>query len=171
MQLDDSYTDDMIVCKYGRSHNLFERLNEHKKTFKSINNANPMLKLYTYVDANYVSKAETQVKKLFVASNKIITYEKFDELVIIDKKFMEFTKDQYYLIGSNYVGTQHDTIAQIKDIENMHEKEILNLKHTIENNNIKYKLELSELRNERDMAIKDKEIAELKLLLANKQVK
>ena len=61
-----------------------------------------MLKLYTYIDANYACNAETQVKQLFVASNKTITYQNYNELVIIDKIFMDFTKKQYYLIGSNY---------------------------------------------------------------------
>jgi hypothetical protein len=153
MNLDERYKDDMIV--YGRTNNLYRRLDEHKKTFQSIKNVNPMLKFYCYIDANYASNAETLVKDFFKGANKTIKYKDFDELVVIDNKFMENTKKQYYLISSNYVGTQHDTIAQIKDLEKNYQLKIKD-----------YEYKLLVKQSKLNEALKDNEILQLKLQLA-----
>jgi hypothetical protein len=137
----EDYKDDMIVCKYGRSDDLSRRLLEHKKTFKSIKTATPMLKIYSYIDSNYASKAEKQIKNYFKGANKSIKYKDFDELVVLDKDFMKNTEEQYSLISSNYVGTQHELILKIKELE----------------------YELLEKQNELNESIKDNEILKLKL--------
>ena len=154
MNLED-YDDEMIVCKYGRSDDLSRRLLEHKKTFKSIKSATPMLKIYSYIDSNYASKAEKQIKNYFKGANKCIKYEDYDELVVIDKKFMKHTTEQYRLISTNYVGTQHDMIMNINEIEFKHKMEIKDME-----------FKLLEKQNELNESIKDNEILKLKLQIA-----
>lgn len=148
----EDYKDDMIVCKYGRSDDLSRRLLEHKKTFKSIKTATPMLKIYSYIDSNYASKAEKQIKNYFKGANKSIKYKDFDELVVLDKDFMKNTEEQYSLISSNYVGTQHELILKIKELEHQYKMEIKELEY-----------ELLEKQNELNESIKDNEILKLKL--------
>lgn len=165
MNLKD-FDDEDIVCKYGRSDDLSRRLTEHKKTFKSIKTANPMLKIHTYIDSNYASKAENKIKRFFKGADKCIKYKDFDELVIINKEFMKNTIEQYSLIASHYVGTQHNTIAAIKDIEHSHkmslmEKDFIIKQQEIEINNIKEKHKL-EIENKE----KENEILKLKLTIA-----
>lgn len=165
MNLKD-YDDEDIVCKYGRSDDLSRRLTEHKKTFKSIKTANPMLKIHTYIDSNYASKAENKIKRFFTGADKCIKYKDFDELIIINKKFMKNTIEQYSLIASHYVGTQHNTIATIKDIEYSHKMELMEKDFIIkqketEINNMKEKHKL-EIENKE----KENEILKLKLTIA-----
>lgn len=154
MNLND-YDDEDIVCKYGRSDDLSRRLLEHKKTFKSIPSAKPMLKIYSYIDSNYASKAEKQIKNFFKGANKCIKYKDFDELVIIDNKFMKNTIEQYSLISSNYIGTQHDLILKINELEYHHKMEIKDLEY-----------KLLEKQNDLNESIKDNEILKLKLQIA-----
>jgi predicted GIY-YIG superfamily endonuclease len=165
MDLED-YNDDDIVCKYGRSDDLSRRLLEHKKTFKSIKSSKPLLKIYSYIDSNYASEAEKQIKNFFRGANKCIKYKDFDELIVIDKKFMKNTIEQYRLISTNYIGTQHDTIAAIKDIEYSNKIELVEKEYIIKQQNIqintmkeKHKLELQNKE-------KEIEILQLKLTIA-----
>lgn len=162
----ENYNDEDIVCKYGRSDDLSRRLTEHKKTFKLIKTANPMLKIHTYIDSNYASKAENKIKRFFKGANKCIKYKDFDELIIINKEFMKNTIEQYSLIASHYIGTQHDTISAIKDIEYSH-------KMLLMEKNFIIKQQESEIYNMKEMhkleienKEKENEILQLKLTIA-----
>lgn len=152
----EGYDDEMIVCKYGRSDNLSRRLLEHNKTFKSIKSATPMLKIYSYIDSNYASKAEKQIRNYFIGANKCLKYKDFNELVVMDKKFMEHTTEQYKLISSHYVGTQHDIIMNINELEFKHKMEIKDME-----------FKLLEKQSELNDSIKDNEILKLKLQIAD----
>ena len=114
-----------------------------------------MLKIYSYIDSNYASKAEKQIKYYFQGANKCIKYEDYDELVVIDKKFMKNTTEQYRLISSNYIGTQHDMIMKINELEFKHKMEIKDME-----------FKLLEKQNELNESIKDNEILKLKLEIA-----
>ena len=165
MKLDSKFDDNMIVCKYGRSDDLSRRLYEHKKTFKSIKTSNPMLKLHCYIDGNYASQAETQIKNYFNGANKNLVYEGFDELVIIDKEFLKYTEEQYKLIASNYIGTQHDSIFIIKNMENQFQLEIKDYQYKL----LEKEGQLKEKEGELKVSLRDNEILELKLKLCKLQ--
>ena len=165
MKLDD-YNDEDIVCKYGRSDDLSRRLTEHKKTFKLIKSANPMLKIHTYVDSNYASKAENKIKRFFKGANKCIKYDDFDELIIVDKEFMTNTIEQYSLIASHYVGTQHDIISSIKDIEHLHKMELMNKDFIIKQQEMEIKNQKEKHKLEIENKEKENEILQLKLTIA-----
>ena len=152
MDIDDKYDDDMIVCKYGRTDDLYRRLNEHKKTFKNIKNANPMLKLHSYIDNNYSSDAERKVKMMFDNYDNDFSYGGFNELTIISNKFMKYVTEQYYSISNEFIGTQHEIIKEIKEIEHQHQMQLL-----------QKDMEINEIKHQLAQSIKDNKILELQL--------
>jgi hypothetical protein len=152
MDIDDKYDDDMIVCKYGRTDDLYRRLNEHKKTFKNIKNATPMLKLHSYIDNNYSSDAERKVKMMFDNYDNDFSYGEFIELTVVSNKFMKYVTDQYYSISNQFIGTQHDIIKEIKEIEHQHQMQLL-----------QKDMEINEIKHQLAQSIKDNKILELQL--------
>jgi len=160
MNLDESYSDDMIVCKYGRTKDLPRRLEEHKKTFQSISSAKPYLKIYIYIDGLYESETEQKIKQFFKNTNKTVIYKDYKELVVLDKEFLKETEEHYRILGNNYVGTQHEAINAIKDMECIHKLEIKDKEHKYELLQKDYKYDVSLLQ-------KDNEMLKLQLEIAN----
>jgi predicted GIY-YIG superfamily endonuclease len=155
LNIGSTYSDDQIVVKYGRTDDLHRRLTEHQsKTFEGIKNVNLMVKYYSYVDNQFVSKAETSIKNFLEWGNHIFNHEKFNELAIINETQFDKIKEEFDKIQQLYSGTAAEYIYQIKSLESeyQHTIEIMKRDHTIEVITLK----------------KDNEILELKLLLAQK---
>jgi hypothetical protein len=162
MNIDKSYTDDSIVCKYGFTHNLSKRANEHVKTYGKIINVDVKLKYYTYIDPQYISNGETDIKDFVNGFDWNFKYENYTELLILPNKNMKQIKVQYELIGKKYAGHCEELNKKILELES----KIEILKHVNDNEILKYQLN-TEKQNVKMMEIeKNNEILELKLQMA-----
>ena len=119
MNLSKTYTDDMIICKYGRTDSLERRAYEHNRTFSKIKNVNLCLKYYAYIDPQFASNAETDIADYFQDINANITYENLKELVILSpKQFEKSIKQQYTNLSTMYAGHISDLLKKITELEN-----------------------------------------------------
>ena len=150
MNININYSDNDIVCKYGRTNDLSRRTSEHMLTFSKIDNIDIKLKCYSYIDNNYTSNAEADIKKYFKTLNMNMTYNNIEEIVVIDKDYLSIIEDLYQNIGRKYMGNVSEYIIQLKEKEQEiknREQEIKNRDHIIQNNELKYKLEIQELKH------------------------
>ncbi len=104
MKIDNKYTDDMLVCKYGFTSDLSRRLTEHEKLYGKLKGCELAVKHYSIVDPMYVSDAETDIKDYFEALNIFLKYKNYDELVIVKQSLFKSIEKQYKQITSSYAG-------------------------------------------------------------------
>lgn len=163
MKIDNKHLDDSVVAKYGFTKDLSRRTSEHITKYNKIENVNLKCKYYSYIDPQYISKAETDIKDFMSIFNTKFNFDKEDELVIIPKELMKMVDRQYELIGKSYMGHISELITKIKDLN--HQLEILNINHQIE---LKDKdLELKE--KDVLLANQKNELLEMKLLMLKTQ--
>ncbi len=127
MKIDNKYSDDSIVCKYGFTKDLSRRTSEHISNFSKIENVDLKLKYYSYVDPQYMSNAENDIKVFMEALNINFKYENNDEIVIIPKHLIDLVDKQYTQIGKLYMGHIAELITKIKEKDTqllMKEKDI-----------------------------------------------
>ena len=158
MKIDNKHLDDSVVAKYGFTKDLSRRTSEHMTKYNKIENVNLKCKYYSYIDPQYISKAETDIKDFMSIFNTKFNFDKEDELVIIPKELMKMVDRQYELIGKSYMGHISELITKIKDLN--HQLEILNINHQIE---------LSKSNHQLEMLKKDLEIMKLKMQLLEKK--
>jgi len=82
--LPESIPDDRVIIKYGLTEDLLRRTSEHIRTYEKISGAKLCLKNYVYIDAKYLSQAETDIKDYFNDIETPVKYESFAELVAIN---------------------------------------------------------------------------------------
>lgn len=94
--IDTSYSDDSILCKYGLSKNLERRLKEHNKDFGNKLNKTLFLKFFVRISENKLYYAENILEDIFIRLGvKYDRIPKKTELVIIPKKELESIKEEY----------------------------------------------------------------------------
>jgi len=142
--ISDKYGDDDIVYKYGMTKNLTRRTEEHIATYGKMDNVELKLKYYSYVDPQYISSAETDIRNIVGALNLNYSYDTHKELVIISKDFMPLVKKQFEQISANYIGHISELVTKIKELE-----------AKIEMMELKHKNELMEEKHRREMIEKD----------------
>ena len=130
MNINESISDDSVIVKYGFTKDLSRRTGEHIKTFSKIPNVDLKLKYYAYIDPQYMSNAETDIKELFSSLNLKLDFESFDELVIVPNVYNKIVYEKYNHIGKKYAGHISELITKIKDLEEQNQK--LELNHKIE---------------------------------------
>ena len=140
MNIDKSYSDSMIVCKFGMTVDLLRRTYEHTGTYKDIKNSNLRLKYYGPIDTKNIKKAEDDLKEFF--SDHHLDYDNTKELVIIDNSFINNKTKKFY---QKTVSKYNTELKNVEITEVKHENEVLKCQNII--------------------LQKDKEIAELKNLL------
>lgn len=156
MNIDQKYDDDMYVCKYGFSKDFKKRMETHKQEYKHIKSANLSLKNIALIDPKYISSAEKEIKE-FTAKYSF-QFEKFDELVILDKKdFVELEK-YYSLLSLKYRGYS-------EDLNNM----IIGLKLSIRDIEHNHKIEL--LQKDKELLQKDRELDQERAKVREKEAK
>ena len=136
MNIDAKYNDDSIVAKYGFTKELSRRTNEHIKTYNKINGCNLKLKYYSYLDPQYISNGENDIKDFILALNLKLSYENYDELIVIPKEYIKIISEKYDHIGKKYSGHISELITKIKELEDKYEKQ--ELQHKYEIQTIKY---------------------------------
>lgn len=170
MNIDSTIPDDSIVSKYGFTKDLARRTGEHISTYNKIVNSDLKLKFHSYIDPQYISSGENDIKLFFDALKINLIYENNDEIVIIPKKLISLVERQYQQIAKNYTGHISELITKIKDIEDKYEKIILN--HRIELQEEKFKnerltllhnIELQNEKFEKELLKKDVEVMKIKL--------
>lgn len=155
MKIDSKHKDDDIVAKYGYTKDLARRASEHIATYGKIKGVDLKLKYHAYMDPQYMSQGENDIRMFMDALKINLEYEKHSELVVIPKDMMKLVDKQYQQIGSNYMGHISELITKIKELENKLEKQSLT-----------YELGLEKVKHENEILKKDTEIIKLKLQLA-----
>ena len=178
MNIDPKYADDAIVAKYGFTKDLARRTGEHINKYNKIINVELKLKYYSYIDPQYMSNAETdikdymigyeilsfsQIKKNDINNETKTNIDKEDELVIIPNKLLKMVERQYELIGKSYMGHISELITRIKDLEDKLEKQTL--QHQIELQHEKHQIELQN----KDLELLQYKIKFLEIQLTNKK--
>jgi hypothetical protein len=148
MKIDNIYLDDSIVAKFGFTKDLSRRAGEHIIKYNKIENVDLKLKYYSYIDPNYMSSAEIDIKDFMLAFKTKFIFENEDELVIIPKELMKMVERQYEFIGKSYMGYISELIIKIKDLQDKNEKQELNhqlelIQERFEKQKLNHQLELS----------------------------
>lgn len=163
MNISSEYADDSIVAKFGFTRDLSRRTGEHITKYNKIQNVDLKLKHYAYVDPQYMSNAETDIKDIMMAFKINLNFDNEDELVIIPKELIKIVERHYELIGKNYMGHISELITRIKELEDKYEKELL--KHELELEKVNHNLELQKEKYENQLLKKDLENIKLQIQL------
>lgn len=161
MQIDTKYRDDSGVYKFGRSGEIYRRTCEHIDTFKKIENTDLRLKYHVYMDPQYTSKGESDIRTFMNAHNMNFSYDTMEELVIIPKELMPLVKDQYEMIGKKYMGTNSELITKNKELEN--KLEIQQLNHNNETQQLSHKIEMQQETHTNALLKKELEIITMQI--------
>lgn len=161
MNIDAKFTDDSIVAKYGYTKDLARRTGEHINKYNKIGGVDLKLKHYCYIDPQFCSTAEANIRTLMTSYNIQLEYEDEDELVVIPKELMKIIEDYYGFVAKKYAGHISEFITQIKDFE--YEKRELEQKHKFLEQT--YVFKLAEAKHENEMLKKDNQILQLQLQL------
>lgn len=86
------------VYKFGRTDNFIRRYKEHSKTYNVI----PIVHILQYIDPDYLSKAEVDIKNYMNSINSLITTEHHDELVSLNDKQLKSLITIYKDINHKY---------------------------------------------------------------------
>ena len=166
MNIDNKYNDDCIVAKYGFTKELSRRTGEHLKIYNKINGCDLKLKHYSYIDPQYISNGENDIKDFMKALNLKLSYENYDELIIIPKEYIKIISEKYEYIGKKYAGHITELIIKIKELEDKYEKQELKHKYEIqtiiyEKEKLNNDLELQKEKYEHQLLKKDFELLKL----------
>jgi hypothetical protein len=141
MKISNNHPDNHIVAKYGYTNDLKRRTAEHIRHYSDIEGVNLKLKSYTYIDPQFTSKAETDIREHMKNLNASLKYNDEKELVAIGN--MKEIVEKYTSIGYKYMGHITELNIKIKDLEN-----------TIDKSGMKLDLQIKD----KDLVIKDKDL-------------
>lgn len=172
------YKDDQLAGKIGMSIDLARRGGEHEADYGKMKNVSVRLMHYNYIDPQYISSAETDLKDILGGLNLMFKHPIHTEIIIFDMKQLRMIKKQYEQIGKMYIGHISELVTKIKDLESSNkikdlecsnkikELESSNKIKELESRNKIKELEssnkINELENINKLMKKDLEIANLK---------
>ncbi|AGF84820.1 hypothetical protein QJ854_gp962 [Moumouvirus goulette] len=159
LDLDEKYDDESTVAKLGETIDLTRRIDEHIETFNKMPGAKLYLKWYNYIDPQFTSKAETELKNTFKKMGFIIDHPKYKEIIVFTKSELKTVIDQFDNVSRKYVGHISEITGKLND-----------LNHEIEK--INYEKRIIELELKNQLNIKDKIISKQnkKIKLLNKTI-
>jgi hypothetical protein len=114
LDISEKYNDTDIVCKFGKSNNLLRRNDEHDNDYGKIPNVNLRLKIYSYIDEQYLTQAENDIKNLIKFYNLKFIYENKNEMIIVPADKMELIKNEFDRIRQIYAGEYNKVINIIE---------------------------------------------------------
>jgi hypothetical protein len=129
-----------VIMKVGLTKSLSRRMYEHDRNYKNEFGVAPTLEYYSYIDPQYVSKADTDIKTYVTERNMLLPYDNYTELIIIKPSQMKTLKTKYNKIGKRYMGHITDMMSRLNDAER--DAEIIAAKHANELLVAKYSNEL-----------------------------
>ena len=169
MKIDERYNDGDVVAKYGFTKDLSRRTGEHIAKYNKIGGVNLRLKYKSYIDPQYLSKAEGYVKSLMDKLKLVLQdYNNETELVIIPNSVNELVEHHYDMIGKKYMGHVSELITKIKELEDKYEMILLTHQIEIQKKDAEMKDKVIELKDKDAEIIREKhekEILQLKLEL------
>jgi hypothetical protein len=162
VNIQGKYKKNEKVYKYGYTIDLNKRIQEHKRTYRKLGIKKIELTMFTYIDPQYVSEAENEIKHYFQIMGTRINVSKNDnnykELVIISEEKMKYVRKEYEKIGKLYSGHVKEIIDKMRKMEQeielmkvKHEKEIMKEKHEKEIMKEKYEKELMREKYEKEI--------------------
>jgi len=160
MQIHPDVDDEKMVCKFGRTDNLEQRIANHKSEFKSIRGTQLQLRKIASIDPFHSSKAETDLKH-YVNKFKL-EFEQKEELIVVDKKELAEVEDRMYFLSLRYGGSKQE-IAGLLDKANL---EIDRLNNEIEKKNLQIQVLEEKYQNkelERKLAQQELKYFKLKM--------
>jgi len=183
--INENYKDDLIVAKIGMTKDIERRAGEHQKEYGKLKNVNIELAHYDYVDCQYISSAETDLKDILNGLNLMLDHEKYDELIIFNKGQLPMIKKQYNQISKSYIGHIAELVTRIKTLEDerklmkvehanelmKHTNELMKTEHANELMRAQYALICKDHENEmvkKDMELLKKDMEIMKLLKRTK---
>jgi hypothetical protein len=177
IDISSEHNDDSIVAKFGFTKDLSRRTGEHIAKYNKIQNVDLKLKYYAYVDPQYMSNAESDIKNIMVAFKSKCEFENDDELVIIPKDLMEIVERHYELIGKNYMGHISELVTKIKELEKENDNQLLNhrleiqtINHENEKLLLNHQIEILKINNELEL-LKQKHEEQLLKVTNDKKLK
>ena len=161
MNIEDKYNDTDCVYKFGLTTSFENRKYGHKQEFKDIeNNIEFKLVQFAFIDPLYLSKAESDIKKLF--EENIINYKNHSEIIVLSKKELQFIKNAYELIATKYSGHNTELLKENEKLNNDIKFMNLNNEQNILNIINEHKLKCENIIKENDIKceniIKNKDI-------------
>jgi hypothetical protein len=96
----DTFSNDMIVCKFGCTKDIESRMKDHQSTYGKLNNVELNLLMFAYIDPQFIFEAETNIKDYL--NQYLYKYESYNELIIINPKLLKNIKNQYDMIQNKY---------------------------------------------------------------------
>lgn len=93
-----NYKEYLNVYKFGRTNDFCRRYREHSKMY----NCTPTVCILQYIDEDYLSKAEVEIKNYMNDINTLIQTENHDELVSLTEKQVKSVMTIYKNIGHTY---------------------------------------------------------------------
>jgi hypothetical protein len=154
----EQYTDDHLLCKYGRSEDMSRRLGEHINKYRKEFNINLQIIGYSLIDPKNIVNAENNISNYF--ENKKIKYKDERELVVIEKNYVDFVREQFKMLQKEYSGHCKQLIEKIQELEHQNKE----LTHTIELQQSKYENKLKDKDLEIQMIKNNMQSKEIELL-------
>lgn len=152
-KLNNKYTDDHILCKYGFTHNIQERLSDHIRVYKKDINTNIDAKLFciAIVDELSLYDAENAVEDHF--SERHISINGHKELVVTTVKNLKGVKNYFDILQRSYIGSYSKQLEEFNKLKTEitskdHEIELLGKNHQIELIEKNHQIELMESKME-----------------------
>jgi hypothetical protein len=166
------YHDDLIIYKFGLTEDLKDRGNQHESAFKEMKIKFFLIK-FEIIDPEYLSKAETELKKFFKSKQyhytcTDITGANRTEFIITDKKEVDGPiTNEYIRVGDMFSNTikaasirNELIVTELKDALSNIEK--IHLRHQVELCNLDKDHKLELLERDRQLLERDRQLDNLK---------
>ncbi len=160
MLIPDTFPDDALVCKYGKTEDLKRRTTEHYRDYGAIQNSQLVLAAQAWVDPIHITEAENRIRSHFEHTGyklKSLGAETLhdnserqvlrNELVIIPLNQLKHVKAQFADIQTIHSGRIKDAIEKIARLEN----EVANMEQ-------KYELSLQLQKKDTEMQRRETEM-------------
>ncbi|AEQ33027.1 hypothetical protein [Megavirus chiliensis] len=158
LKISKDYDDEDIIGKYGMTKDLDRRTGEHNDTYGQLSGSDFRLTIFNFIDVQYMSQAETDLKLYMKDTDLKFNHKKYIELAIIPKSMLKSVKKQYDLIGKSYIGHIKELTDKIKDKDN-------------EIKLIKKDCDIMKINHENELLKKDLEMMKMENKLLNKKLK
>ena len=154
------HTSSSRVFKFGLTNDLKRRTGEHERSFGSLEGVTLHLTKYSYIDPQFLFKAEHDLKKHFEMIGTLLTIEgqnervaRSRELVVLDASAQKTTLDMFQDLGKRFGGILSDVVEQLNKTDLMverlnHQLETDRLNHQLETDRLNHQLETDRLNHQ-----------------------
>lgn len=176
MNICDTYSDNMMVCIYGRSISIVRRTGDHEKFYASCASVQLRLKYMAYITSEFLVDAEADIRKFVATTECQFLHNSESEMVIVDKQLLKDFGTQYEKLSQTYterVNTHIDKMVKkcatnCADVQMIHDEQIRKLENLLtderrENKCMREQCNSNNYKNWISKAEHDKSISDIKL--------